>query len=117
MRSSRAWWAGALGYAVLVAVLTLAWSRGSGGSSRAEAATFALTLPASLVTLPLTYGVLATVWNLAGAGHGGPGWFVAAAYGGWFAVLAMANMALATAAVRSWRTSRQQAVAAPRGTH
>ena len=111
------WWFGCFAYAALVAVLTLGWSRGSGGFNAAEAATFLLTFPASLVTLPLTYGVLATVWNLTGADHGGPMWPVVLTHAVWFAVLAVANLALATVAVRSVRASRHHAaVADPRGT-
>jgi hypothetical protein len=119
MTGSRTWWAGALGYAALVAGLTLGWSRGISGFSGAEVATFLLTVPASLVTLPMTYVVLGLLWNITGADHGGPMWLVAAGYAVWFAAVAVANVCLARFLVRRARSSPHldREVAQPRAGH
>jgi hypothetical protein len=107
VRPSRRLLVGCLSYAGLVAALTLAWSSslGSGGFRLSEALSFLLTLPVSLLTLPVTYVVLAVVINVTGAGDG-PAWLVAAGYAGWFAILAVANMALLSWVARGLRRAR-----------
>jgi len=110
MRVRRSWLVGCVVYVVLVAALTASWVAphdAVGGFRPAEALTFLLTLPVSLVTLPLSYVVLASVWNVTGADGNDPTWPVTLSYVAWFAALAVANAALITVVVgRIRRTDR-----------
>ena len=103
MRWSRTWRIGCVVYAVLVAALTLAWSRGNDGFNAAEAVTFGVTFPASLLILPLGYVVLGVAWNVTGADSGGPVWLVMAVYAAWFAMVAAVNLALLTVVLAAVR--------------
>lgn len=114
MRVPKVWVASRLAYVGLVAVLAARWSgpHAVGGFSIAEAATFLVTAPVSVVSLPVTYLVLAAAWNITGADNGGPVWPLTLACTAWFTVLAVANMVFLTAAARQVRRCRLRAARA-----
>ena len=108
-RPTRRWCVGTATYAGLIAALTWQWSgRSDGGFSMAEAATFVLLLPAMLVLIPVTYVVLAGVWGVTGGSvdQGIVPPAVVVSYVVWFALVAVANAVLVTAAVRVLRRRR-----------
>jgi hypothetical protein len=98
-------------YAALIAALTWSWAGNPGGFDLAEAATFVLLLPTSLVTLPVTYLALSLVWNVTGSSvsQDHVPTAVTAAYSLWFALLAVVNAAVVTAGSRVLRPRRADA--------
>ena len=107
---SRTWIVTTGCYAAVVAALTWSWASGSGGFSAAEAATFVLLLPAAFVTLPVTYVVLASLWNLTGSSvsQGDVPTGITAAYSLWFALLAVLNAVVVTAGYRMLHARRSR---------
>jgi hypothetical protein len=66
-------------------------------------ASLVLCLPTMLPALPVLYVVLATVWNLTGAGDGGPLWPVTAAYIAAFGLVAVGNVSIVKLVIRQHR--------------
>jgi hypothetical protein len=66
-------------------------------------ASLVLCLPAMLPALPVFYVVLATVWNLTGAGDGGLTWPVTAAYIAAIGLVAVSNVSIVKLVIRQHR--------------
>jgi uncharacterized membrane protein len=98
VRVSRRWAVATGVYAAAIATLTWSWGSSPGGFKPAEAATFVLLLPTAVVTLPITYVVLSTVWNATGSSvdQGVVPTGIIAAYVVWFALLAIGNAVVLT---------------------
>ena len=103
VRISRTWIVTTGCYAAVVAALTWSWAGHADGFSAAEALTFVLLLPAGLLTLPVTYVVLAAIWGITGSSvsQGDVPTGITAAYTLWFALLAVVNAAVVTAGYRA----------------
>jgi hypothetical protein len=103
MHVSRRWILATGAYAAVIAALTWSWASNPGGFDPAEAATFVLLMPTALLTLPLTYLVLSLVWNVTGSSvsQDDVPTVIAAGYALWFALLAVVNAGVLTAAYRA----------------
>ena len=114
VRISRTWIVTTGCYAAVIAALTWSWAGHADGFSAAEAATFVLLLPAGLVTLPITYVVLAAIWGITGSSvsQGDVPTGVTVAYTLWFALLAIVNAAAVTAGYQALQ-QRRSSVPAP----
>lgn len=108
VRISRTWIVTTGCYAAVIAALTWSWAGHADGFSAAEAAAFVLLLPAGLLTLPITYVVLAAIWGITGSSvsQGDVPTGITVAYTLWFAVLAVVNAAVVTAGYRALRQPR-----------
>jgi hypothetical protein len=111
MRVSRAWILTTVGYAAVIAALTWSWAGNPGGFNLAEAATFVLLLPTSLLTLPVTYLALSLIWNVTGSSvaQDHVPTIVTAVYSLWFALLAVVNAAVVTIGYRVLRPRQTNA--------
>ena len=108
VRVSRRWALATGVYAAAISALTFSWAGNPGGFKPSEAATVVLLLPTAVVTLPITYVVLAIVWNVTGASvdQGVVPAGIVAAYVVWFALLAIVNAMVLTAGYRGLRPGR-----------
>ena len=79
------------------------WRPDEGFTWNREGLAMLLTLPALLAALPAVYLLGAAVWNLTGAGDGGPMWPVTLAYTLMFACVAAVNAFLVIMAFRRLR--------------